>query len=348
MAQKERIAVLGAGSWGATLATLLSENGHDVALWEFDPAAASALSSSRKLPVLPDLTLPPAVQVTNDLKAALQGRRVILSATPSHFVRSTMYAVKQSKTLDPKSIVVSVTKGLEEKTHLRMSQVIAEELKLHAGRMAVLSGPSHAEEVCQRMPTAVVLAATGPKTAENLANIFQADYFRVYPHHDVIGVELAGSIKNIFAIVCGIADGLGLGDNTRAAILTRGLNEMTRIGVKMGGEAFTFFGLAGMGDLIVTCMSRHSRNRSLGQKIGEGKSAKEALSEMTMVAEGMKTAPSVYQLSKKLNLDCPLTGEIYQVLYKGKNPKSSLHDLMRRATRNEWQGLPSFQRKRTK
>jgi glycerol-3-phosphate dehydrogenase (NAD(P)+) len=348
MAQKERIVVLGAGSWGATLAALLSEKGHDLCLWEFDPAIAASLATSRRLSVLPDLAIPSTIRVTSDMKAALAGRPLILSATPSHFVRSTMRSIKNSIALDPKAVFVSATKGLEEKTFLRMSQVIAQELDIPAHRVAVLSGPSHAEEVCRRMPTAVVLAGRDSRTVERLRDVFQADFFRVYPHQDLIGVELAGAIKNIFAIVCGIADGLGLGDNSRAAILTRGLNEMTRIGVKLGGEAFTFFGLAGMGDLIVTCMSRHSRNRLLGQKIGQGKSAQEALAEMTMVAEGMKTAPSVYQLSKKLKLDCPLTHEIYQVLYRGKDPKISLHDLMRRATRDEWQGLKSLQRKRTK
>ena len=327
----ERIGVLGAGSWGATLAALLSEKGHDVSLWEFDTSAAAALDTTRKLPVLPDLAIPAAIRVTNNLGTALEGRTLVVSAAPSHFVRSTMRSARTSGALDPKSIFVSATKGLEEKTFLRMSAVIEEELDIPAKRVTVLSGPSHAEEVCRRMPTAVVLAGRDPRTVERVRAVFQADFFRVYPHQDMIGVELAGAIKNIFAIVCGIADGLGLGDNSRAAILTRGLNEMTRIGVKLGGEAFTFFGLAGMGDLIVTCMSRHSRNRFLGEKIGRGQSAEEALSEMTMVAEGMKTAPSVYQ-----------------VLYKGKDPKTSLHDLMRRATRNEWQGLKSLQRKRTK
>ncbi len=337
----ERVAVLGAGSWGATLASLLANNGHDVSLWEFDPAAAAAIAESRHLAVLPGLEVPAAVQVTHDIGRAIHGRSVILSATPSHFVRSTMKSVRKTKALDPKAAVVSATKGLEEKSLKRMSQVITEELSLPPRRITILSGPSHAEEVCRALPTATVMAGTDEELVARMRQLFQADFFRIYPHHDVIGVELAGSIKNIFAIACGISDGLGLGDNSRAAILTRGLNELTRIGVKMGGDPLTFFGLAGMGDLIVTCLSRHSRNRLLGEKIGTGKSAKEALAEMTMVAEGMKTAPAAYQLSRNLKLDCPLTKEIYEVLYNEKDPKTSLHDLMQRETRTEWQGLPS-------
>jgi glycerol-3-phosphate dehydrogenase (NAD(P)+) len=335
----ERVAVLGAGSWGATLAALLAKKGHDVSLWEFDPKAAASLATTRKLSFIPDLEVPPSVQVTNDLSRALEGRPIVVSATPSHVVRSTMASVKNSRVLDPKAVIVSVTKGLEEHTLLRMSQVIAEELHMPMKRITVLSGPSHAEEVCRRLPTAIVASGVDRKTVSRVQTLFQEDFFRVYAHNDLVGVELGGTLKNVFAIACGISDGLGLGDNSRAAILTRGLNEMTRIGVKMGGDILTFFGLTGMGDLIVTCLSRHSRNRLLGEKIGQGKSAALALSEMTMVAEGMKTAPSAYQLSQKLKLDCPMTREIYEVLYKGKDPRVSLHDLMHRHTQTEWQGL---------
>ncbi len=240
------------------------------------------------------------------------------------------------------AIVINVSKGLEEKTLKRMSQVISEELHLPMKHVTSLSGPSHAEEVCRGMPTATVAAGLDKKTVLRVKALFQDDFFRVYPHDDLIGVELGGTLKNIFAIACGISDGLGLGDNSRAAILTRGLNEMTRVGVKMGGDMLTFFGLTGMGDLFVTCMSPHSRNRLLGEKIGQGKTAAKALSEMTMVAEGMKAAPSAFALAQKLKLDCPLIQEIYKILYKGKDPKTSLHDLMHRQTQTEWQGsLPA-------
>jgi glycerol-3-phosphate dehydrogenase (NAD(P)+) len=204
----------------------------------------------------------------------------------------------------------------------------------------VLTGPSHAEEVCRRIPTLTVAAGTDKKMVEKIQSLFPQEYFRVYTHSDLIGAELGGSLKNIFAIAAGIGYGLGLGDNTNAAILTRGLNEMTRIGVRMGAQLLTFFGLTGMGDLIVTCLSHHSRNRLLGEKIGKGKTAKEALAEMTMVAEGYKTAAAALQLAQRLGLDCPLTREIYEVLYQDKDPKTSLHDLMKRQTYTEWQGLP--------
>jgi len=335
----ERVAVLGAGSWGATLAALLSKKGHEVSLWEFDPRAAEALSSTRKLPVLPELDIPAAIHVTNDLSSALRERSILISATPSHVVRVTMTSVWKTNSLDKKAIVINVAKGLEEKTLKRMSQVISEELHVPINRIASLSGPSHAEEVCRGLPTATVAAGIDKKTVARVQTLFENDFFRVYPHDDLIGVELGGTLKNIFAIACGISDGLGLGDNSRAAILTRGLNEMTRIGVKLGGNMLTFFGLTGMGDLFVTCMSPHSRNRLLGEKIGRGKTAAQALSEMTMVAEGMKAAPSAFALSQKLKLDCPLIQEIYKVLYKGKDPKTSLHDLMHRQTHKEWQGL---------
>jgi glycerol-3-phosphate dehydrogenase (NAD(P)+) len=340
MAKKERIAVLGAGSWGATLATLLADKGHAVSLWEFNPRAAAALASTRRLPVLPELKVPTSILVTHDLSSALQGRSIVMAATPSHFVRTTMAAARKTGALAKDAVIVSVAKGLEEKTLKRMSQVIAEELRVPGGRIVALTGPSHAEEVCRRMPTAIIVAGTDKSVVTRIQALFQTDFFRVYPHRDLVGAELAGAIKNIFAIICGIADGLGLGDNSRAAILTRGLNEMTRIGVRQGGDPLTFFGLAGMGDLIVTCLSRHSRNRLLGEKIGKGKTAAQALSEMTMVAEGMKTAPSAYALARKLKLDCPLTREIYEILYKGKNPRTSLRDLMNRQTKDEWQDLP--------
>lgn len=336
---RERIAVLGAGSWGATLAGVLADNGHDVSLWEFDPKAAASLASTRTLSFLPDLHLPQSVHVTNDLVEALRDRFVVVSATPSQVVRPTMVSVRKSGALSSKAILISVSKGLEEKTLALISDVIPQELKITPKRVGVLSGPSHAEEVCQHIPTATVAAATDPAVVQRIQALFQADFFRVYPTTDVIGVELGGALKNVFAIACGVSDGLGLGDNTRAAILTRGLNEMTRLGLKHGADLLTFFGLAGMGDLIVTCMSRHSRNRLLGEKIGQGKTPQQALAEMTMVAEGMKTAPAAYRLCKRLKVDCPLIREIYDVLYQGKNPKTSLHDLMRRQTQTEWQGL---------
>ncbi len=334
-----RLAVLGAGSWGATLANMLAEKNDDVRLWEFDTSAASKLALSRQLAILPDLRLLKTVQVTNDLAYALSDRDVIVSATPSHVVRATMRSVRISGALAPASVVVSVSKGLEEKTGKRMSQVIDEELHCGLDRIAVLGGPSHAEEVCRQLPTATVIACSDAGVSSELQTLLTKDYFRVYAHADVVGVELSGALKNVYAIACGISDGLGFGDNTRAAILTRGLNEMTRLGAQLGAQILTFFGLAGMGDLVVTCMSPHSRNHTFGAKIGSGQTPAQALSEMTMVAEGYKTASSAYQLAQRLGFDAPLTHEIYQVLYEGKNPRFSLRDLMIREPHREWEGL---------
>lgn len=333
---KTSISVLGAGSWGATLSGLLAENGHDVTLWEFDAAAAKKLSDTRHLSILPDLNLPATVKVTSHMAEALKDRSVVVSAVPSHFARSTMKAAQSSKALSPQALVVSVSKGLEEGSLKRMSVVIQEETKLAAAQIMALCGPSHAEEVCRRLPTATVVAGENADNVEKIRRLFLQDAFRVYAQQDLIGAELAAALKNVFAIACGISDGLGFGDNTRAAILTRALNEMTRIGLKMNAQLLTFFGLAGMGDLIVTCMSKHSRNHTLGERIGKGTPPAKAISEMTMVAEGYKTAVAADALAKNLGIECPIIHETYEVLYKGKNPKNSLHDLMKRETQNEW------------
>jgi len=332
----EKIAVLGGGSWGATLAGLLAEQGHAVALWEFIPAVAAALAATRQLKTVPELRLPASVRVTNDLREALAGCRWIVSATPSAHVRSTLKSAFATGAVDPESKVISVSKGLEDKTFKRMSEIIAEEFHKTPEQVIVLSGPSHAEEVCRRQPTAVVAAGTDAKTVQAVQTLFSNDYFRVYAQSDQIGVELAGTLKNVLAIGSGITDGLGFGDNTRAALLTRGLNEITRLGIRCGARQDTFFGLAGMGDLIVTCLSQHSRNRRLGEKIGQGKTPKEALGEMTMVAEGMVNAPAAQALAKKQNVSCPLIAEIYAILYENRDPKTSLRTLMHRLPQEEW------------
>ncbi len=338
----ERIAVLGAGSWGATLAGLLRDNGHSVSLWEFDRKAAEALAKTRRLPVLPDLRLPPGVEVTQDIADALKGRAVVLSATPTQFVRATVKAAAKSGALEKQAAWVSVSKGLEESTQKRMSEIIAEESGSSANEIAVLSGPSHAEEVCRQLPTAMVSASPNAQLAARVQKLFTRDFFRVYTHDDLIGVELGGTLKNIFAIGCGISDGLGLGDNSKAALMTRGLNEMARLGVKMGAKMLTFFGLAGTGDLIVTCLSQHSRNRLFGEKIGRGKTPSQALAEMTMVAEGYRTAAAANALTERLGIECPLIQEIYQILFTQKNPKQSLRDLMDRQTPPEWREIPTL------
>jgi glycerol-3-phosphate dehydrogenase (NAD(P)+) len=338
-ATRERIAVLGAGSWGATLAGLLSDNGHDVSLWEFDAKAADSLANSRRLSILSELDLPKQIQVTSDLAQALKDRDVILSVIPSPFVRGTFKAAQATRAITKQAVVISASKGLEEKTLKRMSEIIGEETAIPSDRLAVLSGPSHAEEVCKHMPTAIVAASPNKDLVGRTQTLFTREYFRVYAHNDMLGVELGGTLKNVLAIGCGIIDGLGLGDNTKAALMTRGLNEMSRIGSKMGAQLLTFFGLTGMGDLIVTCLSQHSRNRLFGEKVGRGKTPEQALAEMTMVTEGYKTAPAARELARRVQVECPVLEEIYQVLYQNKSPKASLHDLMERDTLEEWQGM---------
>ncbi len=336
------VTVLGAGSWGATLSGLLADNGYDVTVWEFDPSAADTLSRTRTLRILPDLRLPSAVHVTSKLTEALKDRRYVVSAVPSQFVRATWKAVKASGALNMQANVISVSKGLEENTLALMTDVIAEESGLPSAHLMVLGGPSHAEEVCRKLPTATVVAGEDPARVVDVQKLFQQDSFRVYVQSDVKGVELASALKNVFAIASGISDGLGFGDNTRAALLTRALNEMTRIGMALKAHMLTFFGLAGMGDLIVTCLSTHSRNYTLGEKIGRGTAPQQALSEMTMVAEGYKTAPAAHRLAEKLQLDCPLIRETYLILHEGKNPRQSLHDLMKRETQAEWPATASW------
>lgn len=338
---KERIAVLGGGSWGATLADHLAKNGHDVFLWEFVAADADRLKRTRRLPTLPHLVLHEAVQVTNNLAEVLAGRPMILNAVPSTHVRATFQAVHATGTLAVGAWVVSVSKGIENNSLKRMSEVIAEAEPKLAGRVAVLAGPSHAEEVARSLPTAVV--AAGPDDLrEKLVEVFNADHLRVYTNPDFIGVELCGALKNVFAVACGISDGLGFGDNTKAALMTRGLNEMVRLGVSEGAQVITFLGLAGLGDLIVTCTSRHSRNRSLGEKLGQGRTTAQALAEMTMVAEGYPTSKSAQQLADRHKLDLPIIAELYRILYEEKPARNAMRDLLSRPPVPEMMHIQSF------
>jgi glycerol-3-phosphate dehydrogenase (NAD(P)+) len=326
---KEKIAVLGAGSWGATLADHLARNGHDVVLWEISPAAAARFERERRLPTLDGLVLHPDVRVTEDMAKALKGRPVLVNAVPSKHVRATFRAVRASNALAPSAWAVSVSKGIENDTLKRMTRVMEEETPALAGRTAVLAGPSHAEEVARSVPTAVV--AAGPEALrDHLTRLFNSENLRVYTNPDFVGVELCGALKNVYAVGCGVCDGLGLGDNTKAALMTRGLNEMVRVGVAEGAQVLTFLGLAGLGDLIVTCTSRHSRNRLLGEKLGQGKSTEQALGEMTMVAEGYFTAKSAKQLMDHHKLDLPIVTELYAMLYEGKPARAAMRDLLSR------------------
>ncbi|MBV9079713.1 MAG: NAD(P)-dependent glycerol-3-phosphate dehydrogenase [Elusimicrobia bacterium] len=335
---KEKICILGGGSWGATLAAHLADNGHDVSLWEYDKTLAERLSSQRTLSTLPQLRLPAGIRVTSDIGAALRGRAVVVGVTPSHTVRSTFKSAVASGVLETGALIVSAAKGLEEGSLATMSQIVREVFP-GAGDIVILSGPSHAEEVSVKCPVAMVAASRNAVAAGRVRDLFASDTFRVYTSDDPLGVELGGSLKNVYAVACGVIDGLGLGDNTKAALMTRGLAEMTRLGKSMGASPVTFFGLSGLGDLIVTCTSRHSRNRLLGEKIGKGKSLAEALAEMTMVAEGVKTTKAAQQLAEKAGAAMPIVTEMHRILFAGKPPRESMKDLMSRQMRAEMEGI---------
>lgn len=331
---KTKIAVLGGGSWGATVASHMAKQGHKVTLWEFVETQVQFMKEKRTLPFMSLLKIPPDMEITAKMEEALNGAEIVFSAVPSQFVRETWKKAAAALSKTPEA-VVSLSKGIEEKTLMRMSEVIADEFPKAKGRIAVVCGPSHAEEVAREIPTAVISASESKTVAENAQEILNTRTFRVYTTPDIVGAEICGALKNIFAIACGACDGLGLGDNTKAALMTRGLHEMAKLGAALGASQITFFGLAGMGDLIVTCTSQHSRNRLLGEKIGKGKKAAEALKEMTMVAEGYPNSKSAFQLAQKTKCECPLISEIYRVLYDDKDIQTSLRDLLSRP-------LPSY------
>lgn len=329
-----RIGVLGAGSWGTALADLLHGNGHSVTLWEYDKDAAASLAEKRVTPFVPGLRLPDPVQVTSDLAQTVEHSDFILIAMPSHTIRPVC---RELARLDlGAAVLVNCSKGIENYTLKRISEILLENLpSIPESRVSVLSGPSHAEEVAQRIPTAVTAAASTTRTANGVQKMLSNDYFRVYTSSDVTGVELGGALKNVIAIAAGIVEGVGYGDNTKAALLTRGIVEMTRLGEAMGANAATFAGLSGIGDMIVTCTSPHSRNRFVGEQIGKGRKLKAVLDEMIMVAEGVRTTQSAVDLSKVHRVAMPITQEVYQVLYEGKPPKQAIYDLMTRELKSE-------------
>jgi len=330
-----KIGVIGAGSWGTTLADLLGEKGFKVDHWVFEAEVRKQIQEHRENRVfLPGFTLSPNIFPTNDLAHVVSGKDIVLIVVPSHFMRET--AKKTAGNISKNTIIVSASKGIENKTHLTMSRVLKETLpEIQEDNFAVLSGPSFAREVAAKVPTLIAVASNDKKTAGFVQNVFATPNFRVYTSSDIIGVELGGSVKNVIAIAAGIADGLGLGLNTRAALITRGLTEMRRLGIKLGANPRTFTGLAGVGDLILTCTGDLSRNHTVGKQIGEGKKIKAILSEMRMVAEGVKTARSVYNLSKKLGVEMPISNEIYHILYDDFSPKEALYRLMTRNLKQE-------------
>ncbi len=336
MSIKSHITILGAGSWGITLANYCQSLQHQVALWEFDPAMAITLSQERRRDaMLPGVVIHPDVFITSDLAQALSACQIVLCVTPSHVTRDVLRAAARCA-MPAQTLWVSCTKGLEIDTQMRISEIVQQEMPfLPIEQYAVLSGPSHAEEVSRHIPTAVVIACPSEKNASWLQKMLSGDFFRCYRSHDIIGVELGGSLKNVIAIAAGICDGAGFGDNTKAALQPRGLAEIARLGKKMGAELITFAGLSGMGDLIVTCMSRHSRNRYVGEEIGKGKSLSEVLQAMTMVAEGVRTCRAAVALAEKYKVEMPICRQVFNILYQGKNPKSALSDLMMRSVKPE-------------
>jgi glycerol-3-phosphate dehydrogenase (NAD(P)+) len=305
-----KVAVLGAGGWGTTLAILLHYNGHDVTLREYKRNFSKVLDKSRKNDrYLPGIKIPKEIKITSELDESITNKNMIVLAVPSQFLRGVVKDINFSKIKN--SILVNVAKGIENKTMMTVSQMLKDVFpSIDEGQIGVISGPSHAEEVSRKIPTAVVAASREIETSKSIQAAFITAYFRVYSSLDIVGVELGGAFKNVIAIGAGIIDGAKFGDNTKAAIMTRGIAEISRLGEAMGALPETFAGLSGMGDLIVTCMSRHSRNRYVGEQVGSGKKLKQVLKSMQMIAEGVETSHSVTQLSKKHNVETPIADEV--------------------------------------
>ncbi len=330
-----KVSVLGAGGWGTTLAMLLNENGHEVTLWEFNKTYADTLRNHREnFYYLPKVKISDKIFITNNALEAVQNKELIIIAAPTQYIRKSLSSISDFDFGD--CYVVSVSKGIENNTLLLVSDMLLDIFKkIKRNNLACLSGPSHAEEVSRKVPTAVVCASENIEAAKTVQKIFSNEYFRVYTSSDLIGVETGGALKNVIAIAAGISDGAGFGDNTKAAIMTRGISEIMKLGVKLGAKKETFYGLSGIGDLIVTCSSQHSRNRTVGFQIGKGKKLQEILSEMKMVAEGVPTSKAAFELSGKLNIELPIIEEVYRILFEGANPIESTRNLMLRSLKEE-------------
>lgn len=323
--------VVGSGGWGTALSMVLCDNGHDVTLWSHDPAKAAEMTKTRENSKLKGVRLPDSLKISGDLDC-LKGAELVISATPSFAVRET--GKKIAPYLTPETVLVSVSKGIERDTNLRMSQILTE-VTGNICKVAALSGPSHAEEVSIRMPTGCVSACPDLKVARLVQDAFMNDYFRVYTSEDIVGVELSAAMKNVVALACGVCDGMGYQDNTKALLMTRAMAELTRLGEKLGGTRQTFGGLAGMGDLIVTCTSMHSRNRRAGILIGQGKDPQAAMKEVGAVVEGYYAAKSAYELGKAKGIDMPITDAAYKVLYEGADVKDAVQALLSRQRKSE-------------
>ena len=331
------IGVIGAGSWGTALAVLLHNNGHQVTIWSCIQEEVQLLNEKRMhTSKLPGVVLAEEIVITGDLEQTLRDKDVLVMAVPSAFVRSTCKQI--APFIQPGQIIVDVAKGVEETSLSTMTEVIRQEIP--AANAAILSGPSHAEEVGRGLPTTCVVGAETEDTAKYLQNIFMSPVFRVYISPDMLGMELGGSLKNVIALAAGMADGLGYGDNTKAALITRGIAEITRLGVKMGGRPETFGGLTGIGDLIVTCASMHSRNRRAGILIGQGYTADQAMKEVNMVVEGVYSAKAAMGLAQKYDVELPIIEQVNQILFENKNPREAVNNLMLRDQKIENPLLP--------
>lgn len=330
-----KIGVIGAGSWGTTLADLLAKKGYEVTLWAYETDLVERMTTDRINDLyLPGFTLFPTLSFSSDLAATAAGRDLLLLVPPSQVMRTLLR--QAAPHIAPETVIVSASKGIENDTLLTMSEALEEALPPALGRRtAYLSGPTFAREVAAGMPTAVVAAAADPEIAHRVQEIFGTGYFRIYTNDDVIGVELAGALKNVIALAAGVADGLGFGYNSRAALITRGLAEMTRLGMAKGANPATFAGLAGMGDLVLTCTGDLSRNRTVGVELGRGRTLQEILAGMKMVAEGVKTTLSAYQLATRLGVEVPIIEQMYRILYEGKGARQAVDDLMLRELKAE-------------
>ncbi len=325
------ISVIGSGTWGCALASILQDKGCDVTLWSYFKEESETLKNTKTIKNLPGFFMPDGILYTSDIKEATQDKDVIVMVTPSAAIADTAEAM--SPHVKSGAVIVCASKGFDSKTQKTLTETIKE--KIPQAEVAALSGPSHAEEVAKKMPTTLVAASESVKVRQMLQNLFMTDYLRIYTNEDILGVEIGGALKNIIALCAGVSDGLGLGDNAKAALMTRGISEISRLGIAMGAKVSTFAGLSGIGDLIVTCTSMHSRNRRAGILIGQGKTKDEAMAEVNMVVEGVYATKEAYKLAKKYDVEMPITQEVYSVLFEGKKAKDAVFDLMTRDQKNE-------------
>ncbi|NOZ75348.1 MAG: NAD(P)-dependent glycerol-3-phosphate dehydrogenase [FCB group bacterium] len=323
-----QISVLGFGSWGATIACLLNRSGYQVIAWHKFPEEIKEITHSGHHNLIPQLAIPRDITLTNDMSMTLAKPDLIVVAVPSHIVRLLFGEIKSN--IAPNVLIVNLAKGIENDSLLTMSQVIHEVGAIESDRIVTLYGPSHAEEVALALPTTIVASSINTNASRLVQSTFSSETLRVYTNSDILGAEIGGSLKNVIAIAAGICDGIGFGDNTKAALLTRGITEITRLGVRMGASMETFYGLSGIGDLIATCLSQHSRNRFVGEEIGRGRKLDEILAGMKMVAEGVKSTKSAWQLGQKFAVEMPITDAIYHVLFEDKNPRDAVRELMTR------------------